>query len=174
MSYTSLRETSRLGFRLGTVSDWMPRSFVESTILKAGENWLGRPLITVKVISRISRFFYCIGSGRDLWRKLSINPADNNSKDELEINPHFFLANEISVSLQLTLRFSSPNFLLGAAPSVSLISSPRQPAEKRKRTRGTKRGTKRATRERKRGGREEEEGGGEEASPNRSAVFLID
>lgn len=152
MSYTSLRETSRLGFRLGTVSDWMPRSFVESTILKAGENWLGRPLITVKVISRISRFFYCIGSGRDLWRKLSINPADNNSKDELEINPHFFL--EISVSLQLTLRFSSPNFLLGAAPSVSLISSPRQPAEKRKRTRGTKRGTKRATRERGREGGE--------------------
>lgn len=162
MSYTSLRETSRLGFRLGTVSDWMPRSFVESTILKAGENWLGRPLITVKVISRISRFFYCIGSGRDLWRKLSINPADNNSKDELEINPHFFL--EISVSLQLTLRFSSPNFLLGAAPSVSLISSPRQPAEKRKRTRGTKRGTKRATREReeergaRRGGRRRRRG----------------
>lgn len=152
MSYTSLRETSRLGFRLGTVSDWMPRSFVESTILKAGENWLGRPLITVKVISRISRFSYCIGSERDLWRKLSINPADNNSKDELEINPHFFL--EISVSLQLTLRFSSPNFLLGAAPSVSLISSPRQPAEKRKRTRGTKRGTKRATRERGREGGE--------------------
>lgn len=41
----------------------MPRSFVESTILKPGEN--RRALITVKVILRVLRFFLFLYRERD-------------------------------------------------------------------------------------------------------------